>query len=115
MISRSRASKLIAAATKQCNNDISSVNSKLPYSNYYTDENAGLTNVNQIMIDKNFNECNTDFKNNTNVIDVDTDIIYEVLVINPNQINNNYLRKFLKSLLNYDTENQLAQSIINQK
>jgi len=91
MTSRSRANKLIAAATKQCNNDVvSSVNSLLPYSNcfnYENSENVRLTNIlfSQIMKDKSSDECNTDFKNNTVV--VDNNIIYEEINIGPNQIN----------------------------
>jgi len=68
MTSRSRANKLIAAATKQCNNDVvSSVNSII----LTHSENVRLTNVlfSQIMKDKSSDECNTDFKNNTVMVD----------------------------------------------
>lgn len=117
MTSKSRANKLIAAATKQCNNDVvSSVNSIiiLPHS-----ENVRLTNdlFSQIMKNKNSDECNTDFKNNTVV--VDNNNIYEEIITGPNQINfNNCLidssSKVSTEILSRDTEDWLPKSVINQ-
>lgn len=117
MTSRSRANKLIAAATKQCNNDVvSSVNSIiiLPHS-----ENERLTNIlfSQIMKDKSSDERNTDFKNNAVV--VDNNNIYEEIIAGPNQINvNNCLTDSSSTvsseILSRDTEDWLPKSVINQ-
>jgi hypothetical protein len=76
MTSLSPEMKLIAIATKQCNNDVvSSVNSKLSYSKcctYENFENVCLKNVlfSQIMKDKSLDKCNTDFKNDTVVVEL---------------------------------------------
>lgn len=121
MTSRSRANKLIAAATKQCNNEVvSSVNSKLPYSKccpYENSENERLTNVlfSQIMKDKSTDECHTDFKNNTVLVDNN---IYEEIIIGSNQINYNNCLTDSSSKdspeISYDTEDWLPKSVINQ-
>lgn len=123
MTSRGRANKLIAAATKQCNNEVvSSVNSKLPYAKCYTyenSENVRLTNVlfSQIMKEKSSDECHTDFKNNTVV--VDNNNIYEEIIIGPNQLinYNNFLTDSSSKEspeISCDTEERLPKSVINQ-
>lgn len=123
MTSRSRTNKLIAAATKQCNNDVvSRINSKFSNSKFCASENSEnvrLTNVlfSQIMKDKSFNECNIiDLKNNT--VEVDNYNVYEEITIESNQINNNNCLTDSSSKesseLSRDTEDWLPKSVIIQ-
>jgi len=116
MTSRSRASKLIAVATKKCNNDVSGIDSKLSYSKCFTYENSENVRLANVLFSQIMKDKNTDFKNNT--VMVDNNIIYDEIIMGPNQINydNCLTNSSLKesSEISRDTEDWSPQSVINQ-
>lgn len=122
MTSKSRAIKLVTAASDQCSGMIVSrrENSKiLSHSKCFNDENSEsvhLTNIlfDEIMKDKVSKASNTDFKNDTVVLDTGT---YEEIFVGINNVNSCLTNSNLtevSSEISRASEDWIPQSAINQ-